>query len=182
MNEQIEFVKQIAERLDSAGIPYMITGSIAMAVYAVPRMTRDIDIVIECGINDALRISRLFETDCYVDENSIKNAIETQSMFNIIHNEWIIKADFIIRKNNEYRKLEFKRRKQFTVDAAEIWIVAPEDLILSKLLWAKDSNSELQRRDVQMIIESVPELDWEYLEKWALKLNIKNLLDELVKK
>ena len=46
MNEQLEFVKQIASRLDSAGIAYMLTGSMALAIYAVPRMTRDIDLVI----------------------------------------------------------------------------------------------------------------------------------------
>ena len=66
MNEQLEFVKQIASRLDSARIPYMMTGSMAMATYAVPRMTRDIDFVIECGPEDAARIATLFEDDCYV--------------------------------------------------------------------------------------------------------------------
>lgn len=53
MSEQLEFLKTIAARLDSAGIPYMITGSMAMALYARPRMTRDIDLVVECGATDA---------------------------------------------------------------------------------------------------------------------------------
>lgn len=39
MNEQIEFVKEIARRLDSAGICYMFTGSIAMVFYATPRLS-----------------------------------------------------------------------------------------------------------------------------------------------
>ncbi len=43
VDEQLEFVKQIASRLASAEINYMMTGSMAMAVYATPRMTRDID-------------------------------------------------------------------------------------------------------------------------------------------
>ena len=47
MDEQFEFVKQIAARLEAADIPYMMTGSMAMAIYSVPRMTRDIDLVIE---------------------------------------------------------------------------------------------------------------------------------------
>ena len=45
--KQLEFMKQIAERLDTAHIRYMLTGSMAMAIYSVPRMTRDIDLVIE---------------------------------------------------------------------------------------------------------------------------------------
>jgi hypothetical protein len=67
MDEQLEFVKQIVSRLDSAGLRYMMTGSMAMAVYAVPRMTRDIDIVVEYRPEDAGKLAALFEPDCYVD-------------------------------------------------------------------------------------------------------------------
>ena len=45
MAEQLEFVKFLAENLDSARIPYMLTGSVAMALYAEPRMTRDLDLL-----------------------------------------------------------------------------------------------------------------------------------------
>jgi len=179
MNEQLEFVKQIASRLDSAGIPYMLTGSMAMGLYAVPRMTRDIDVVIECQPDDAATIAALFEADCYVDVESIREAATRQSTFNIIHNEWIIKADFIIRKDEEYRKVEFDRRRQFEIEGAPIWVVAPEDLILSKLKWARESDSELQQRDVQALVESVTDLDWRYLEPWAVTLGVKDMLDQV---
>ena len=69
MNEQLEFVKQIAERLDAADIRYMLTGSMAMAIYAVLRMPRDVDLVIiECHLEDSAKIARLFEADCYVSK------------------------------------------------------------------------------------------------------------------
>jgi len=67
VDEQLEFVKLIASRLDSAGIPYMITGSVAMAVYSVPRMTRDIDLVVELKPGDVDKIVDLFSEDCYID-------------------------------------------------------------------------------------------------------------------
>ena len=67
MREQLEFIKFISERLESAEIPYMLTGSVALAVYTEPRMTRDIDLVIECEPADAEMILRLFETECYLD-------------------------------------------------------------------------------------------------------------------
>ena len=165
--------------LDSAGIPYMVTGSVAMAIYALPRMTRDIDLVIECEDADAVRIAQLFESDCYVDIESIRDAIARRSMFNIIHSQWVIKADFIVRKNDEYRKLEFRRRKRFDVEGASIWVVAPEDLVLSKLCWAKNSGSEIQQKDARAIIDSFPHLDWTYLETWAIRLGVKGLLDQV---
>ena len=172
-------MKQIGERLDTARIQYMLTGSMAMAIYSVPRMTRDIDLVIEYQPEDAPRITALFKADCYVDVESIQEAAIRRSMFNIIHTEWIIKADFIVRGNDKYRRVEFDRKRRFDIEGSPIWVVAPEDLILSKLKWGQDSESELQRRDVQTLIESSVDLDWDYLHKWAKHLLVENLLDQV---
>ena len=182
MNEQLEFVKQIAKQLDAAGIRYMLTGSMAMAIYAVPRMTRDIDLVIECCLEDSPKITQLFKADCYVNEDSIRNAVIRRSMFNIIHNEWMVKADFIVRGDEEYRKLEFERRRRFDIEGTPIWVVAPEDLILSKLKWSKESDSALQQRDVQVLVEEITDLDWSYMESWAERLGMKVLLDRVKKR
>ena len=178
MDEQLEFVKQIAKRLDGAGLPYMMTGSMAMAVYAVPRMTRDIDIVVEFQPKDAGKLAGLFERDCFVDVDAVRQAAVEQGMFNIIHKEWFIKVDFITRKDEPYRKTEFERRRTIDVESIPVSVVAPEDLILSKLYWAKDSKSELQQRDVQQIIQISRDLDWQYLNKWAADLEITELLEK----
>lgn len=175
-NEQLEFVKQIARRLDAARIPYMLTGSVAMALYATPRMTRDVDVVVACGSGDAEKMVRLFESDCYVDKESVRDAIARRSMFNIIHNDWVIKADFIVRKDEEYRRVEFGRRRRIDIEGVSVFVVAPEDLLLSKLCWGKDSGSELQREDARAIAESAADLDWPYIEKWALVLGINDSL------
>ena len=84
MDEQLEFTKQIAVRLASVGIDYMLTGSMAMAVYATPRMTRDIDLVIAVARRDVDSLVRLFETDCYIDRGAVAEAIDGTGMFNII--------------------------------------------------------------------------------------------------
>jgi len=178
MDEQLEFVKQIAKRLDGAGMSYMMTGSMAMAVYAVPRMTRDIDIVVEFRPEDVGKLAGLFEQDCFVDIDAIQQAAVEQGMFNIIHKEWLIKVDFITRKNEPYRKTEFERRHTIEVEGVPVSVVAPEDLILSKLYWAKDSESELQQRDVRQMILLSPDLDWNYLDKWAPELGVAELLEK----
>lgn len=61
MSEQLEILKLVAERLERAGIAYMISGSVALSYYAEPRLTRDIDIVIELKSGDAERLTDLFE-------------------------------------------------------------------------------------------------------------------------
>lgn len=179
MNEQLEFAKEIARRLDSAGIPYMMTGSVALTWYARPRMTRDIDVVIDCSERDAEAIVRLFESDCYLDAETVRRAIAGRGMFNIIHNEWIIKADFVVRKDQVYREVELGRRRQLDIEGTPVWVVAPEDLILSKLQWSRDAESQIQKDDARMVIRSVEDLDWAYLDKWAADLGLQDLLTEV---
>ncbi len=176
MDEQLEFMKLIASRLDSAGIPYMMTGSMAMAIYSIPRMTRDIDLVVEVTPTDVDKIVGLFSEDCYIDQDSVMQAVHTHGMFNIIHNDWVVKADFIIRKNEDYRREEFARRKKINIEDMVISVVAAEDLILSKLVWGKRSQSDLQLRDVCQMISAVSELDWKYMQNWAAVLGVDDLL------
>jgi hypothetical protein len=176
MSEQIDLVKDIARRLDSAAIEYMFTGSIAMVFYATPRMTRDIDLVVRLLPADAQKLIDLFAADCYIDPTSVRRAIAHAGTFNIISNELILKADFIVRKNDEFRLLEFSRRQSVELDDCRIFLVTPEDLILSKLLWGKDSDSELQLRDVRNLLASVPDLDRGYLIEWAGRLGASTYL------
>lgn len=176
MNEELELIKEVATRLEQAGIGYMMTGSMAMAVYATPRMTRDIDIVIQVTHEDIEKIMRLFQNDFYIDETSVRQAVDNRGMFNIIHNESVIKIDFIIRKDEEYRTQEFSRRRQIEIEGASVWVVAPEDLILSKLVWARQSDSELQLGDVRLMLTEIIDIDDDYLEEWSEKLGVAELL------
>jgi len=179
VNEELKFLEYISTRLGSAGIPYMLTGSMAMMFYAVPRMTRDIDLVVECRSQDIPKLLDLFSDDCYISEETVKDAVSRQGMFNIIHTEWCIKADFVLRKDAPFRELEFSRRQVHQLSGFEVSVVTPEDLILSKLAWARHSHSESQFRDVSMMLASVPELDFAYIEKWAAQLGVLSKLDEL---
>jgi predicted nucleotidyltransferase len=111
----------------------------------------------------------------------IREAISYYDMFNIIHNETMVKVDFIIRKDTPYRRLEFNRRCLMKIDDFEVFVVSLEDLIPSKLYWAKDSQSELQLNDVKILIrENRNQLNENYLNKWANQLQITHLLGELL--
>jgi hypothetical protein len=179
MTEQIDILKSVIERLERADIAYMLSGSMAMNYYAQPRMTRDIDIVVELMFDDAERLIALFMPDFYLDEEIIHNAIFSQGLFNIIHNESLVKVDFIVRKNTPYRQEEFLRRQRAKIDGFAAWLVSAEDLLLSKLLWAKDSHSEMQLNDIRNIIASVTNLDWTYINHWAIALSVTELLSEV---
>jgi len=179
VNEQQQFAKIIATRLESARIPYMMTGSMAMAVYAVPRMAPDVDLVIECTPADSDTVADLFEKDCGADREAIRAAAESGASFSIVHIQWAIKADFIIRKNEPYREIEFGRRRKVEIDGVRVSIVAPEDLLLSKLIWSRSGSSASQLADAQAIAEAAHDLDWSYIETWASRLGVEDLLRKI---
>jgi len=176
MQTELDILRDVTKRFDKAGIQYMLTGSFALNYYAKPRMTRDIDIVVALTPKDADSVVALFEGDYYVPRNAVVRAIANQTLFNIIHSESIFKVDCIVRKNTEYRRLEFERRQKVQVDDTKIWIVSKEDLIISKLYWAKDSHSEFQLRDVKNLLKSG--YDASYLETWTKELELDELLKE----
>ena len=175
MNE-IDIVRDISQRFEQARIPYMLTGSMAMNYYAQPRMTRDIDIVIAITPEDVGRISALFRPDYYVSEQNIRESLAHESIFNLIHQESVIKVDCIIRKSSEYRRIEFERRQKISIVDFTTFIVSKEDLIISKLAWAKNSHSEVQLNDVRNLLATGYEAA--YLRGWTRELRLDNLLNE----
>lgn len=179
MSEELEVLKLVTQRLAEAAIPYMVTGSIAVNFYAVPRMTRDIDIVVELSERDVDRIVRIFDEDFYTERETIQRAVREKGMFNIIHTGYVIKVDFVVRKDSDYRREEFSRRRPVSVEGSEFFIVAPEDLILSKLEWAKDTRSEVQLADVRNLLTGVAGLDRKYLEHWANRLGLESFYREV---
>ncbi len=179
MSEYIGLLKLVCSKLENAGMEYMLTGSFASNFYAVPRMTRDIDIVIEIDEIETNKFCRFFEKEFYLSRPSILEAIEHQGMFNIIHNDSVFKIDFIIRKDLAYREIEFRRRKRIDVDGTYIWIVSPEDLIISKLFWAKDSFSDLQIRDIENLLVSNKNIDKKYISDWVQKLGLNEIFNRV---
>jgi hypothetical protein len=181
MTEELEVLKEATRRLDRAKIAYMVTGSIATNFYTVPRMTRDIDIVVNLAEEDLGRFIPLFETDFYLDRQTVRDAVKNKSMFNLIQNEYVVKIDFIVRKDSPYRRREFSRRRKVAVDGRNLYLVAPEDLILSKLEWAKDSRSEQQLSDVRNLLKFVKRLNRRYLARWAKELGVESFYSEVNK-
>jgi hypothetical protein len=157
----------------------MVSGSMALSFYAQPRMTRDVGIVVDLEAGDADRVAALFMGDFLCEREAVRDAVRRRTMFNIIHGESIVKVDFIVRKDSPYRREELDRRRSVDVGGARVWMVSAEDLLLSKLHWAKDSRSELQLRDARTLIACRPDLDWAYVDRWAGELSVSALLAEV---
>jgi hypothetical protein len=174
----LDVLRLVSQRFNDAGIAFMLTGSVAMNFYAQPRMTRDIDLVVALTDADAERLVRLFEPDFYIDASVVTSAIARRSIFNLIHFDSVFKVDCIVRKDEPFRLEEFARRRQIHLPGFDTWIVSREDLLLSKLVWAKGSGSEVQLEDARNLI--MLECDLDYVRRWARLLSVSDLFEDLV--
>ena len=127
MQNEIDILRDVSEKLKSAGIAFMLTGSVAMSYYAQPRMTRNIDIVVALERSHTETISRLFASHYYVAPEAVEEAIRRRSMFNIIHFQSVIKVDFIVLVNSPFARSEFERRSDVSLGDFQTTIISRED-------------------------------------------------------
>jgi hypothetical protein len=178
---QEEFLLQIAEFLESAGIPFMVAGSHSSSVHSQPRTTNDVDLVIEPTAEQLDRFLALLGDRYYTSREAAHEALSRRTMFNIIDfdNGW--KADLIVRKDRPFSIEEFSRRQLRTIHGRTLPIASPEDVILSKLEWNKITPSERQVRDaLNVAAVQWSALDQSYLRKWAAELGVSEKLEEVL--
>ena len=166
-----DLLAEVCQKLDSANLRYMLSGSVAMSAYTVARNTRDIDIVIQLDAGNVDEFLALFQTGYYSHEPSIRQEVQQKRLFNLIHFESGLKIDFIVLKDSLFRQAEFARRQQADFLGVPVWIVSLEDLIISKIIWIQDYQSELQMRDVAQLLLNT-NADREYILAWCERLNL----------
>lgn len=169
-----EFLRRVVHVLDEAGVPHMLTGSLAAAHYATPRATQDIDLVIEAEPADIDRlVEGLAAAGFYVDRSAAHEALRTEGQFNAIDPEGGWKVDLIIRKERPFSRTEFGRRVKASLLGVELSLASLEDLLIAKLEWSALGDSELQRRDVAQLLERAGDrLDTDYVDRWVEELGL----------
>lgn len=179
MTEELESLKRTVEKLNSGKYDYMLTGSMAMSFFSVPRMTRDSDIVIQLPIHDINRFYKLFKDNFFLDHDVIKDSVKQKMMFNIFDKETLFKIDFIIKLNNEYEDLKFQRKIKMKINEIELNVISIEDLVLSKLNWARESESETQLNDIRQLLKNNNSIDKQYIDGWINKLVLNEIYSKL---
>jgi len=176
--QTLDTVTRMLERLN---IPYMITGSLAASHHGRPRATHDADLVVDLDSEqlDAL-LRDLATASFYVDSAGAHDALSSRRQFNVIDMRYACKVDLIIRKDRPFSREEFGRRQLVDIGfGRQLAMVTPEDAILSKLEWAKRTDSERQLRDAAAIVEMNPGLDRRYVARWAAELGVSDLWEAL---
>lgn len=166
--------QEIVNALDRASIPYMVVGSFASNLYGTGRGTQDIDLVISASPTQVPPLlSLLPKTDYYFDIDTAVEAARRKSMFNVLDMARGWKIDFIFLKPSPYHQEAFSRRTPAKIALVPLFAATAEDVILSKLEWAKMGASLRQIEDVVGVLKvQQNSLDRPYIEKWVAELGL----------
>ena len=170
----------MADALRSAGVPFMVVGSLASTLHGEPRATRNVDIVIDpTAAQLADLLERFGDGTFYVDD--AMEALTHRDLFNVIHPGSGWKVDFVIRKDRPFSIAELGRREEVDLLGVGLDVATAEDTVLAKLEWARIGGSERQLSDAASVIAvSGDGLDWDHLRTWAEALGVTDLLDGIV--
>jgi hypothetical protein len=182
----IEVTLKVIKVFEKLGIAYHIGGSLASSAFGIARSTLDVDIIAEIKPEQASDISENLREEFYVDSETILNAIQKQSSFNLIHLETLFKVDIFPLKNYPFDQQAFSRRlrKAISEDTSQqLFFATPEDIVLHKLSWYKVGAevSDRQWNDVQGVLKvQGDQLDMAYLNHWAKELSVSQLLEKAI--
>jgi len=180
-----ELLIKIAKIFQDLKIPYAITGGFAISIWGKPRSTADIDVICELTFQNIPPLAKALlsiDKNVYLSQEAMRDALERKGEFNFIHPQTGLKVDFWVRnsKADIYGKLKLERAIAKKIDNQKIFFVSPEDLILSKLSWYRESESSRHLEDIKTILaNSKLKLDLNYIKNWAEKQSTIKILEEI---
>ena len=186
MKGQQEFLAALMEQLEACGIPSMVCGSVASGFHGEPRATNDIDLVVMPSAEQLAEFVRSADaSNWYVSEAGRGGEPRPGTMLNVIDSEAGWKADLVICRNRPFSAEEFRRRIEVElpgVPGRRIAVATAEDVILSKLEWARQSGSDRHFRDaLGVAVVRLDELDRSYLQRWAGDLGVADELERVMR-
>jgi len=186
LHELLPAIRPVLEAFDRLGVDYYVGGSVASSLYGEPRSTLDIDLGADLPASAIPELVSNWNSDFYVSESAMREAVQRNGCFNLIHLLTSLKVDIFVCGTDEFNASVLKRRLARTIavgdESLSVWIASPEDTILHKLVWYRKGGeiSERQWRDIAGVIKQQQErLDASYLAEWAERLRVADLLDRI---
>jgi hypothetical protein len=172
--------RRILAAIDRAEINYMLTGSFASAFYGVSRATQDIDLVVDATEAQLKTlVGFLPSEEYYVDLDAALEARRHESMFNVVDMVTGWKIDLIMRKARPFSLSEFERRAGVDIEGTRLFVASLEDVVVSKLEWAKLGSSQRQISDAGALLKMHwKTLDRDYVGQWVAAMELQSQWDD----
>ena len=178
--DPLEIAWAVSRALEKLGVVHTIGGSLAASFAGEPRSTIDIDVVAALEDFHVERLVTALSDNFYIDDASLRRAIQERSSANLIHQDTQIKVDLFVAGGTPLDAQQLARRQPVDVgEGRTLPVHPPEDILLQKLRWYQKGGgtSDRQWRDIQGIIRvQGARLDRAYLREHAPALGIETLL------
>lgn len=184
--EALSVTMQVTEVLDRLAVPYVIGGSIASSIYGPPRATQDVDVVADLDEEHVSAFIAALQSDFYLDEAAVREAVRRRWSFNVIHLLTTLKIDVFVAKQDAPTAQEFARRRPYRPEHApdaELFVASPEDVVVQKLFWYRlgDHVSERQWLDALGVLKARgARLDVGYMRQLAGQMEVADLLQRIL--
>ncbi len=173
------------EILERLGIPYMVVGGFAAILHGQPRLTLDVDIVVDMRAEHIAPLAAAFPMpDYYADEEAMQDALRRRLPFNIIQPSTGAKLDLVPLTDDPLTQSAFARRERTTYDAEghSAAFICAEDILLAKLRAYKESGSDKHFRDALGIwIAQRGRLDLQRIRRRASRSELLELLEQVLR-
>ena len=157
----------------------MITGSVASMIYGEPRLTHDIDLVIELCRGDVNKFSEAFPIEEFYCPPPEVIIVEIgrrfRGHFNLIHHKTGFKADIYLSGNDKLHRWALNNRKSIDMNSETFWIAPVEYVILRKLEYYREGESEKHLQDIAGILSiSSNQIDFDRLSEIVYEHSLEN--------
>lgn len=162
------WIELFIEPFERLGLPYMVTGSVASMLYGEPRLTLDLDVVIQLAVEGAADFLAAFpESEFYrppIEVARAEASRDARGHFNLIHHTTGVKADVYLATGDPLHRWGFAHRRRVPSGAGTLSLAPPEYVILRKLEFWREGGSEKHLRDVRGMLAAGIELDRVFLD------------------
>lgn len=153
----IDLISTFIAPLEKSGLRYLVTGSVATMAYGEPRLTNDIDLILEINRTQLQKLSEAFpEENFYLPPREVMEAECVRSQrghFNIISLHSMLKADVYLCGNDALHKWAIGRPVRVAVADVEVSFAPIEYVILRKIEFFQEGGSEKHLRDIANLLE-----------------------------
>ena len=149
------FFTYVIEVLEQLEIPYMVVGGFAAIFYGEPRLTIDMDIVVDMKWNHIGPFVAAFPIpDYYVSEEGIRDSLQRRYPFNVIQPTTGAKVDLVPLPRDPFTRAAFQRRQRMEYDEAghSATFITAEDIIVAKLIAYRETESDKHLRDARGVL------------------------------
>ena len=158
----MQVVSQVLDftaKLEACKTPYMVTGSVAGIVYGEPRLTNDVNLVVEISPENISNFIKAFPPDEYYcppkEVIGVEAARDLRGRFNLVRNDTGFKADIHLMGVDPLHRWAMGKKRRINIGKTSIWLAPPEYVILRKMEFYQEGKSSKHISDIRAILKNM---------------------------